>query len=179
MAGSSMPASPSSRPRCAGHRHSSSEPHQQHNRDHSQAHVSEPMVESPAVARPGVEDHAWRRRRPKLPPHTRPQHTPTVTTPPETPTPDRRITTQIENDHYRHGSSVDQGIRGQRAASGQLFSMPRTYPAWPTCCRQSARMLINRTPKVTGGDQCSSTTRSRSSGPSPLTNSSVRAATAA
>jgi hypothetical protein len=179
MVGSSMPACPSSCPRCAWHRQSSSEPRQRHNRDHSQAHVGVSRVEWPAVARPGVEAHTWRRRRPKLPPHTRPQHTPAVTTPPETPTPGRRITTQTESDHYRHRSSVDRGLAEQRAARGQLLSIPRTYPAWPTCCRQSARMLIKRTPKVTGGDQCSSTTRSRSSGPSPVTNSSVRAATAA
>ena len=41
---------------------------------------------------------------------------------------------------------------------------PRTYAAWPACCRSSLSTLTSRTPSVTGGSQRSSTTRSRSSG---------------
>ena len=51
-----------------------------------------------------------------------------------------------------------------RGGRPQSASRPRTYAACPACCRLSSAMLTSRTPRVTGGSQRSSTTRSRSSG---------------
>ena len=52
-----------------------------------------------------------------------------------------------------------------RSAGG--VSRPLTYAAWPRCCRQSPTRLTSRTPAVTGGSQCRSTTRSSSSASTP------------
>ena len=47
--------------------------------------------------------------------------------------------------------------------TAQAPSSPRTYAAWPRCWLSSLTTLTSRTPRVTGGSQRSSTTRSRSS----------------
>lgn len=50
---------------------------------------------------------------------------------------------------------------------------PLAYAACPACCRQSAIVLTSRTPRVTGGSQRVSTTRSRSPSPRSCRNSTV------
>ena len=53
----------------------------------------------------------------------------------------------------RHGSRSHEPAR--RAS-------PRTYAAWPACCRSSDTVLTRRTARVTGGFQVASTTSARS-----------------
>ena len=61
-------------------------------------------------------------------------------------------------DHTPHDDPACQGPPQRRSRS------PRRYAAWPTCWLTSFTTLTRRTPRVTGGSQWVSTTRSRSSG---------------
>lgn len=65
----------------------------------------------------------------------------------------------------RHRSPRCSGYRRSRE--------PRTKAAWPACCRSSAMTLTSRTPRVTGGDQDSSTTLSSAVSSRPPTNRMV------
>ena len=75
----------------------------------------------------------------------------------------------------RTARPAEPADRGQPARS----AMPRTYAAWPTCCRQSLITLTSRTPSVTGGSHRSSTIRARSPGSRLPRNSRVSRSTSA
>src|SRR5699024_6778325 len=57
---------------------------------------------------------------------------------------------------------VLRGIEALRARQSRR-GMPTTSAAWPMCWAASSRRLTRRTPRVTGGSHCSSSTSSRSS----------------
>src|SRR5262249_48864754 len=68
---------------------------------------------------------------------------------------------------------------GERSVAGGVhLVIPRRYAAWPRCWAQSSMMLTNLTLAVTGGSQCRSTMRAKSSAVTLATYSRVSLCTA-
>src|SRR3954451_8197113 len=87
------------------------------------------------------------------------------------------MVTNLGHGHSRHMDHTPHS--GRRVAAGYRRSArPRTYCACPRWAFTSLTTDTRRTPRVTGGSHCSSTTRSRSSGVRSATYAAVRVETA-